>query len=69
MKIQLTREHKAVLLQALLDGFVYESDLNTIKGTPIFVSDKPMSRKDYLKLLNELKGRDYYDEDEQDNTK
>lgn len=55
MKIILTREHKAIMLQALNDGFVYDSDLNKIKGIDSLIPDKPMSRLDYEALLNRLK--------------
>ncbi|MEI7423570.1 MAG: hypothetical protein WCK18_15815 [Prolixibacteraceae bacterium] len=55
MKITLTREHKALLLQALSDGFIYDQDLNTIKGVETFIPDRPMSRQDYGRLLLKLK--------------
>jgi len=68
MKITLTREHKVILLQALSDGFIFESDLNTIKGIETLIPDKPMSRKDYEKLLKKLKcERDNEDDNDEIN--
>ena len=65
MKIELTRAHKVILLQALSDGFIYDSDLNKIKGIDTLIPDKPMSRLDYEKLLNRLKAGFDEPEDEE----
>ena len=54
MKIILNRAQKVILLQALSDGYIYEQDLNSIKGITTIVPDKPMSRKAYEKLLRDL---------------
>jgi len=71
MKIILTREHKAVMLQALSDGFIYEMDLNNIKGIETLIPDKPMSRVDYGWLLKKLKcqdgGENENEDDDNDN--
>lgn len=68
-KIILTREYKVILLQALSDGFIFESDLNKIKGIETLIPDKPMSRLAYLNLLNQLKCQGLADEEEENNSK
>lgn len=54
MKIILNRAQKVILLQALSDGYIYDQDLDTIKGIESIIPAGPISRKAYEKLLNKL---------------
>lgn len=59
MKITLTKEMKIILLAGLQNGYIYDSDMDKIRGKETIIPDKPMSRLGYLELLKKLQAEDY----------